>query len=85
MGYHDGFEVPIHRSLTEEILLGGVPRSIALLNGTLAAALGLGLQSWFAVPISLVIQLLAAIATKRDPQFFDCFRRHIRQKTYYST
>lgn len=82
---HDGFEIPIHRSLTEEILLGGVPRPIALLNGTMAAALGLGMQSWFAVPISLIIHILAVYATKRDPQFFDCFKRHIRQKSYYST
>ena len=36
-----GFSVPVHRALTEPILLGGAPRSIAILNGTLAAALGL--------------------------------------------
>ena len=33
-----GFEVPLHRSLTEPILLGGAPRSVAILNGTLAAS-----------------------------------------------
>ena len=41
-----GFSVPVHRALTEHILLGGAPRSIAILNGTLAAALGLGLRLW---------------------------------------
>ena len=41
-----GFSVPVHRALTEPILLGGAPRSIAILNGTLAAALGLGLRLW---------------------------------------
>ena len=39
-----GFEVPLHRSLTEPILLGGAPRTVAIANGTLAAAVGLGLQ-----------------------------------------
>ena len=34
----DGFEVPLHRSLTEPILLGGAPRTVAIANGTLAAA-----------------------------------------------
>jgi type IV secretion system protein TrbD len=29
-------------SLTEPILMGGAPRSIAIVNGTLAAALGAG-------------------------------------------
>ena len=36
----DGFEVPLHRSLTEPILLGGAPRTVAIANGTLAAACG---------------------------------------------
>ena len=39
---------PVHRALTEPILLGGAPRSVAILNGTLAAALGLGLRLWLA-------------------------------------
>ena len=41
-----GFTVPVHRALTEHILLGGAPRAIAILNGTLAAAIGLGLRLW---------------------------------------
>ena len=36
------------RALTEPILLGGAPRAVAILNGTLAAALGLGLRLWLA-------------------------------------
>jgi len=43
-----GFEAPVHRALTEPILLGGAPRAVAILNGTLAAALGLGLRLWLA-------------------------------------
>ena len=38
----EGFEVPLHRALAEPILLGGSPRSIAIVNGTLAAVKGLG-------------------------------------------
>src|SRR5690606_2780761 len=41
-----GFYAPVHRALTEPILLGGAPRTIAIANGTLAAAIGLGLQLW---------------------------------------
>ena len=32
--FADGFEVPLHRSLTEPILLGGAPRTVAIANGT---------------------------------------------------
>lgn len=81
----EGYEVLIHRSLTEQMMLGGVPRPIAIINGTLAAALGLGLHSWYSVPICFVIHIMAIVATKKDPQFFDCFKRHIWQKSFYST
>ena len=39
---------PVHRALTEPILLGGAPRAVAIANGTLAAAVGLGLRLWLA-------------------------------------
>ena len=41
-----GYTVPLHRALSEPILLGGAPRAIAILNGTLAGAVGLGLRLW---------------------------------------
>jgi type IV secretion system protein TrbD len=74
-----GFVVPVHRALTEHIMLGGAPRSIAILNGTLAAALGLGLRLWIAGLVLWAIGHLAAVwAAKRDPQFVDVVRRHLR-------
>ena len=36
-----GFYAPVHRALTDPILLGGAPRAVAIVNGTLAAASGL--------------------------------------------
>jgi type IV secretory pathway TrbD component len=33
-----GFHAPVHRALTEPILLGGAPRALAIVNGTLAGA-----------------------------------------------
>ena len=39
----NGFTVPVHRALTEHILLGGAPRGLAIANATLAGAIGLGL------------------------------------------
>ena len=43
MSVPEGYEVPIHISLTVPILLGGAPRGLAIINGTLSAAFGLGL------------------------------------------
>jgi len=78
-----GFAVPVHRALTEPILLGGAPRAVAILNGTLAAALGLGLRLWLAgLLLGIVGQAAAVWAAKRDPQFVDVVRRHLRIQGY---
>ena len=74
-----GFIAPVHRALTEPILLGGAPRSVAILNGTLAAALGLGLRLWIAGLLLWIIGHAAAVwAAKRDPLFVEVVRRHLR-------
>ncbi|HXH45406.1 MAG TPA: VirB3 family type IV secretion system protein [Bradyrhizobium sp.] len=74
-----GFSVSVHRALTEHILLGGAPRSIAILNGTLAAALGLGLRLWLVGLGLWALGHFAAVwAAKRDPQFVDVVRKHLR-------
>lgn len=74
-----GFIVPVHRALIEPILLAGAPRSLAIVNGTMAAALGLGLRLWLVgVGIWAVGHMLAVWAARRDPQFVDVVRRHLR-------
>ena len=78
-----GFDVPVHRALTEPILLAGAPRAVAILNGTISAAIGLGLRLWIAGLALWVIGHLAAVwAAKRDPSFVDVVRRHVRYPTY---
>lgn len=80
-GAIEGFEVPLHRALTEPLLLAGAPRSIAIVNGTIAAAMGLGLQMWLAGILLWVIgHSLAVFAAKRDPDFAPVLARHLRQK-----
>lgn len=78
-----GFYAPVRRSLTEPILLGGAPRALAIINGTLAAALGLGLRLWLAGLLLWLVGHMAAVwAAKRDPAFVDVVRRHLRYPTH---
>jgi type IV secretion system protein TrbD len=80
-----GFYAPVHRALTEPIMLGGAPRAVAIVNGTLAAAVGLGLQLWIVgAAIWLAGHLAAVWAAKRDPAFVDVVRRHPRYPQHFA-
>lgn len=84
-GHLDGYEVPLHRSLTEPILLAGAPRAVAIVNGTVAAAIGLGLQMWVAgLLLWIVGHTLAVFAAKHDPHFMPVVLRHLKQKGHLS-
>ena len=81
----EGCEVPLHQALTEPILLAGAPRGIAIVNGTIAAAVGLGLRLWLAGLVIWVIgHTVAVFAAKRDPQFAEVIKRHIHHRTHLS-
>ncbi|MBW8755630.1 MAG: VirB3 family type IV secretion system protein [Sphingomonadales bacterium] len=81
----EGFEAPIHGALGTPILLGGAPRGIAIVNGTIAAAVGLGLQQWL---IGLILwaagHSVAVFAARRDPDFAPVLLRHLRQRSYFA-
>jgi type IV secretion system protein VirB3 len=80
----EGFEIGFHSSLSEPVAIGGVPRMIAVLNGTVTATLALGLQvPMIGIPLGLAVHVCAYWLTKRDPYFFDVLGRHIRQKPYW--
>ena len=76
-----GYEVPLHRALTEPILIAGAPRSFAILNGTLAASIGLGLRLWIAgLLIWLAGHAVAVWVTRKDSAFLIVLSRHARHK-----
>lgn len=78
-----GYAAPVHRALTEPILLGGAPRAVAIANATLAAAIGLGLRLWLAGLVIWAIGHAAAVwAARRDPWFVEVVRRHLRYPAY---
>ncbi len=85
VGEVPGYTVPLHRSLAEPILLGGAPRAIAIMNGTLAGAIGLGLRLWLVGLAIWAVGHVAAVWTaKRDPLFVDVVRRHLRIPAHLS-
>ena len=85
MSHIDGFEAPIHGALGQPILLGGAPRGLAIVNGTIAAAIGLGLQQWaVGLMVWVVGHSVAVFAARRDPDFAAVLMRHLRQRGYFA-
>jgi type IV secretion system protein TrbD len=79
----EGFYTPVRRSLIEPILLAGAPRAVTIINGTLAAAIGLGLRLWLVGIAFWMLSHLASVwATRRDAAFVDVVRRHLRYPTH---
>lgn len=79
------YRLPLRTSLTRPILMGGVPRAFAILNATLGAAIGLGLQQPFiGLPLWMVLQAAAAWAAARDPWFLETWPRHLAKPVYFA-
>jgi len=82
----EGAVLPLRTSLTRPILMGGVPRAFAILNATLGAAIGLGLQQpLVGFPLWAVCQGAAAWAALRDPWFIETWPRHLAKPVYFAT
>ena len=79
-GYLRHFAGPSVEVLSAGVETHGVnPRAIAIMNGTLAGAVGLGLRLWLVgIAIWAIGHVAAVWAAKRDPLFVDVVRRHLR-------
>lgn len=68
-----------------QILMAGAPRNIVILNGVLFATFLLSLHAWYIIPLNVIIHFSAIYLTKMDDQFFDCLKKYLHKKSYYST
>jgi type IV secretory pathway TrbD component len=66
-----GFYVPLHRSLTEPMLVAGVPPQIAIGLGSVTAILVLAWHFYALIPVLLLAYMAAAMVCRRDPYAFD--------------
>lgn len=82
----EGYRLALRTSLTRPILLGGAPRAFSILNATLGAAIGFGLQQpLIGAPLWIVLQGAAVWAAARDPWFLETWPRHLAKPHYFGT
>lgn len=77
--------LPVYRSLTENILVLGVPRSAMILNGAVGAFFLLYFSFYYILLLNVGFHVLCRYLSQDDAQFFDCFNIYIYKDTYYST
>lgn len=75
--------VPIYQALSRRILIGYVPRKIAILFWTVSAALILGLHSFYLTPLLAVVFAALILIYRHDSFFLEIIVRNIRQPDYY--
>lgn len=74
----EGWELPVAQALAEPVMIAGMPREYAILMGTVATALGLGLRLWW---LGLLwwaaAHAIGLYAARADKRFFQVLRRHL--------
>lgn len=77
--------LPFYRSLSEQILLFGVPKPVIVLNAVLAYIFLFNFHFIYIIPVCILVHAGSIYLAKDDDQFFDCLKKYIHTKNYYCT
>ena len=81
----DTLEIDLFQSLTQPILLGGVPRAAAIIIWTFGAVLALPLGFvGIGLSAAIVVHGTLAYLTKRDQHYVEVMLRHLRQPPFWT-
>lgn len=67
---------PVHKSLLEPKTMGGVESRLAILNGTMFAALTMGLESLIVLPIGIGTHMLLRKLTEKDAHILRIYAQY---------
>ncbi len=73
-----GFLAPVRQALTQPILMGGAPRSYAILNGTLAAIVAFAGLPVPGIMLGVAGHVLGVFLARRDPDAVEVLQRAMR-------
>lgn len=80
MNKPDGYYVPVYKALTEKIQIAGAPRDFVILNLMIGVTIGFIMKLYPLMILNFILHVIAMSKTKKDPQFFDAMKRHIKHK-----
>ncbi len=77
------FSAPLHRALTQPMLIGGAPREFTIINLILTSTLLFSLRSPLGLPLGIFLHGVSVALAKRDPYFVQVIQRSLLQKKLY--
>ncbi len=77
--------LPFYRSLSEQVLMLGVPKVVLILNGLVAFIFFVNFHFWYILIVNAIVHFGAIYLAKNDDQFFECLQNYQSKKNYYST
>ncbi len=75
-----GYLAPVRQALTQPILMGGAPRSYAILNGTFAAVIAFAGAPIWGVALGIVGQAAGVFLARRDADAVEVLSRAMKIK-----
>lgn len=78
----EGFRIPIHRSLAEPVMMGGVPRNIAIANGVAVVSCVLGAHNLWVLPIGILSHLVLVALHRSDKEILSILKRNISKPSF---
>lgn len=78
-----GYVVPVHRSLTQKIYWGGVPRNVLLAEFFGAIIGGILFKSFLFVGLMVAIHFVFRFFGEKDPLFIDVYWANKDYKSFY--
>lgn len=79
----EGYIVPIHRSLTQEIYWAGVPRNILLLEVFGGILGGVIFKSFSVIVVMVILHFVCRYFGQKDPKFLEVYWRGKDYKSFY--
>ena len=77
--------LPFYRSLSEQVLMFGVPKPLLVINALLAYMFIVNFHFWYILVLNAIIHFGSIYIASQDDQFFDCLKSYQSKKSYYCT
>jgi type IV secretion system protein VirB3 len=77
----EGFRIPVHRSLAEPIMLGGIPRNIAIANGVAVISFVLGAHNLWILPLGIASHIVLVALHRRDKAILSILKRNLSKSS----